>query len=147
MSKCRFGQPKYWGVQFMWMSSHCHQVLHKCCQNEKLKPNTFVRGTSLSVSKLTWNEGRDFKTRSNANQSCSDFCPLRHSMEWQICRTNEFDFLILWKSIFPPKKFCNVASCMTPITTSFLKMGQSRPLFVYFRPFLITISIIQIEKA
>ena len=25
-------------------------------------------------------------------------------------------------------------------------MGQSRPLLVYFRPFLITISIIQIEK-
>ena len=29
----------------------------------------------------------------------------------------------------------------------FKKMGQSRPLFVYFRYFLITISIIQIEKA
>ena len=29
----------------------------------------------------------------------------------------------------------------------FLKMGQSRPLFVYFRSFLITISIIQIEKS
>ena len=28
----------------------------------------------------------------------------------------------------------------------FLKMGQSRPLFVYFRSLLITISIIQIEK-
>ena len=26
-------------------------------------------------------------------------------------------------------------------------MGLSRPLFVYFRPFLITISIIQIEKS
>ena len=26
-------------------------------------------------------------------------------------------------------------------------MGRSRPLFVYFRPFLITISIIQIEKS
>ena len=26
-------------------------------------------------------------------------------------------------------------------------MGQSRPLFVYFRYFLITISIIQIEKS
>ena len=26
-------------------------------------------------------------------------------------------------------------------------MGQSRPLFFYFRPFLITISIIQIEKS
>ena len=26
-------------------------------------------------------------------------------------------------------------------------MGQSRPLFVYFRHFLITISIIQIEKS
>ena len=26
-------------------------------------------------------------------------------------------------------------------------MGQSRPLFVYFLPFLITISIIQIEKS
>ena len=26
-------------------------------------------------------------------------------------------------------------------------MGQSRPLFVYFRPFRITISIIQIEKS
>ena len=26
-------------------------------------------------------------------------------------------------------------------------MDQSRPLFVYFRPFLITISIKQIEKA
>ena len=26
-------------------------------------------------------------------------------------------------------------------------MGQSPPLFVYFRPFLITISIIQIEKS
>ena len=26
-------------------------------------------------------------------------------------------------------------------------MGQSGPLFVYFRPFLITISIIQIEKS
>ena len=29
----------------------------------------------------------------------------------------------------------------------FIKMGQSRPLFVYFRPFHITISIIQIEKS
>ena len=29
----------------------------------------------------------------------------------------------------------------------FLKMGQSRPLFVYFRNFLDTISIIQIEKS
>ena len=29
----------------------------------------------------------------------------------------------------------------------FLKMGQSRPLFVYFRYFLITISITQIEKS
>ena len=28
-----------------------------------------------------------------------------------------------------------------------LKMGQSRPFFVYFRPFLITMSIIQIEKS
>ena len=28
-----------------------------------------------------------------------------------------------------------------------IKMGQSRPLFVYFRPFLITISIIQIVKS
>ena len=26
-------------------------------------------------------------------------------------------------------------------------MGQSRPLFVYFRSFLVTISIIQIEKS
>ena len=26
-------------------------------------------------------------------------------------------------------------------------MGESRPLFVYFRPFLVTISIIQIEKS
>ena len=26
-------------------------------------------------------------------------------------------------------------------------MGQSRPLFVYFRPFLITILIMQIEKS
>ena len=26
-------------------------------------------------------------------------------------------------------------------------MGQSRPLFVYFHPFLITISILQIEKS
>ena len=30
---------------------------------------------------------------------------------------------------------------------SFFKMGQSRPLFVYFRHFLYTISIIQIEKS
>ena len=29
----------------------------------------------------------------------------------------------------------------------FFKMGQSRPLFVYFRYFFITISIIQIEKS
>ena len=29
---------------------------------------------------------------------------------------------------------------------NFLKMGQSRPLFVYFRPFLVTISI-QTEKS
>ena len=29
----------------------------------------------------------------------------------------------------------------------FQKMGQSRPLFVYFRYFLIRISIIQIEKS
>ena len=29
----------------------------------------------------------------------------------------------------------------------FKKMGQSRPLFVYFRYFLDTISIIQIEKS
>ena len=29
----------------------------------------------------------------------------------------------------------------------FLKMGQSRPLFVYFRYFLDAISIIQIEKS
>ena len=29
----------------------------------------------------------------------------------------------------------------------FKKMGQSRPLFVYFRCFLDTISIIQIEKS
>ena len=29
----------------------------------------------------------------------------------------------------------------------FKKIGQSRPLFVYFRPFLITIAIIQIEKS
>ena len=33
------------------------------------------------------------------------------------------------------------------ITYHFKKMGQSRPLFVYFRHFLITISIIQIEKS
>ena len=31
-------------------------------------------------------------------------------------------------------------------TFFFIKMGQSRPLFVYFRHFLDTISIIQIEK-
>ena len=29
----------------------------------------------------------------------------------------------------------------------FLKMGQSRPLFVHFRPFLITITLIQLEKS
>ena len=29
----------------------------------------------------------------------------------------------------------------------FSKIGQSRPLFAYFRPLLITISIIQVEKA
>ena len=33
------------------------------------------------------------------------------------------------------------------LLSSFLKMGQSRPLFVYFRCFLDTISIIQIEKS
>ena len=33
------------------------------------------------------------------------------------------------------------------ILLCFLKMGQSRPLYVYFRHFLITISIIQIEKS
>ena len=32
------------------------------------------------------------------------------------------------------------------IPSYFLKMGRSRPLFVYFRPFLFTISIKQIEK-
>ena len=36
----------------------------------------------------------------------------------------------------------------SPVLQVFLKkMGLSRPLFVYFRPFLITISIIQIEKS
>ena len=34
-----------------------------------------------------------------------------------------------------------------PESICFLKMGQSRPLFVYFRDFLNTISIIQIEKS
>ena len=29
----------------------------------------------------------------------------------------------------------------------YFKMGKSRPLFVYFRPFLITITIIQFEKS
>ena len=38
-----------------------------------------------------------------------------------------------------------MASILTA-SLCFFKMGQSRPLFVYFRPFLITISTIQIEK-
>ena len=32
-------------------------------------------------------------------------------------------------------------------TLNILKMGQTRPLFAFLCPFLITISIIQIEKA
>ena len=52
-------------------------------------------------------------------------------------------------------KFGHCPSCTVSIvchlinTTAFhllFKMGQSRPLFVYFRSFLFTISIIQIEK-
>ena len=35
---------------------------------------------------------------------------------------------------------------LDPLIHPFLKMGQTWPLFVYFRPFLVTISIIQIEK-
>ena len=37
--------------------------------------------------------------------------------------------------------------CKVHLSIVFFKMGRSRPLFVYFRPFLITISIIQIDKA
>ena len=33
------------------------------------------------------------------------------------------------------------------VVVFFIKMGQSRALFVYFRPFLITISIIEIVKS
>ena len=40
--------------------------------------------------------------------------------------------------------FATLPNCCIVV---FLKMGQSRPLFVYFRHFLDTISIIQIEKA
>ena len=36
---------------------------------------------------------------------------------------------------------------LAPSVDHFLKMGQSRPLFVYFRPFPITTSTIQIEKS
>ena len=44
-----------------------------------------------------------------------------------------------------------LTSCWPPLLLfsqqQILKMCQSRPLFVYFRPFLIKISIIQIEKS
>ena len=38
-------------------------------------------------------------------------------------------------------------SLKVPKFIGFFKMGQSRPLFVYFCPFLITISLIQIVKS
>ena len=38
-------------------------------------------------------------------------------------------------------------NCATTTAAHSLKTGQSRPLFVYFRSFLITISIIQIENS
>ena len=40
-----------------------------------------------------------------------------------------------------------VAAVAIRLENFFKKMGQSRPLYVYFRPFLISISIIQTEKA
>ena len=55
-------------------------------------------------------------------------------------RKNRLNFMIICKQVASPflgKKPFNL----------FIKMGQSRPLFVYFRPFHITISIIQIEKS
>ena len=44
-------------------------------------------------------------------------------------------------------KFVRSLIYLNPIQMIFLKMGQSRPLFVYLRHFLDTISIIQIEKS
>ena len=41
----------------------------------------------------------------------------------------------------------SVQSHLASIFSCFFKMGQSWPLFVYFLPFLIIISIIQIEKS
>ena len=44
---------------------------------------------------------------------------------------------------FSISSLCDLSSAQV----FFKKMGQLRPLFVYFRPFLISISIIQIEKS
>ena len=45
------------------------------------------------------------------------------------------------------KSFVPLRSLLFSLFLSFIKKGQSRPLFVWFRPLLVTISIIQVEKS
>ena len=63
------------------------------------------------------------------------------------CRYNIPKF---YPTMFCPKKFfCGELqySQVDLYASSIVKMGQSWPLLIYFRPFLITIAIIQIEKS
>ena len=53
-----------------------------------------------------------------------------------------------WRPIVRPNMGRLVApSPFSCVNVFFIKIGRSRPLFVHFGPFLITISIIQIEKS
>ena len=53
--------------------------------------------------------------------------------------------MIICKQVASP--FLGKKAIQSFLFLIFIKIGQSQPLFVYFRPFHITISIIQIEKS
>ena len=74
----------------------------------------------------------------NNKQNNFFHCYMQH-LKWGGWGNEEsfYDYTVLYELIY---------WAMAP-PNFFLKMGQSRPLFVYFCPLLITISIIQIEKA
>ena len=90
---------------------------------------------------------------------CHSPVPALHSLATLTFTENRFAFF--WRSLAEevtrsPSPFiyksyakflCSHLDAQMLMQPSFFKMGQSRPLFVYFRHFLDTISIIQIEKS
>ena len=86
----------------------------------------------------------------NGKTSATEKTQLKHRRRRGRQKILEIRFEFIFLKIQKGLSLCLILLSQPPPRhkqNKIIKKGQSRPLFVYFRPFLITISIIQIEKS